>query len=118
MQIDVARLHLLPEAICLLFEGLGRHVVAEAPEPAEVGESNLPRALVGEPHQSLVQRPHLGGDGVPAVPRLEELNGTAALRHHFLELEEIAKRPLPVLSAVLALAVEALEPRGDLRELS
>ncbi len=117
VQLVIERLHLPPQPLGLLLEGLGRHVVAGAPERAQVLEADLLGALVGELHQALVERAHRLRDGVPAHPGLEQLVVVAALGDDVGQLAQVLALALAILAAVLALAVEALELRGDAGQL-
>ena len=118
VQFQVERPHLLPEAIELLGELVGRHVVLRTPHRAGVAEAELARALVRQLHESCVILPHRRGDRVPAFPDLEQPLGVAYLRHHLGDVVDVqAGVGVSRVGAPLALAVGAVHPRHDGRQL-
>ena len=118
VQFQVERPHLLPEAIELLGELVGRHVVLRTPHRAGVAEAELARALVRQLDESRVILPHRRGDRVPAFPDLEQPLGVAHLRHHLGDVVDVqAGIGVSRVGAPLALAVGAVHPRHDGRQL-
>ena len=112
---DVERPHLLPEAIELGGEGVGRHVVLRPPHRARVLEPELTRALVGQLDEAHVVLLHRAADGVPAGPDVEKLSRIARGRHDLRDVFEIEAAVLR--RAVLALAVGAFHRGADPRQL-
>ena len=118
VQFQVQRPHLLPEAIELLGELVGRHVVLRTPHRAGVAEAELARAFVRQLHEPRVVLPHRRRDGVPAFPDLEQPLGVAHLRHHLGDVVDVqAGIGVSRVGAPLAFAVGAVEPRHDGRQL-
>ena len=79
VQREIQRPQLLPQAIELLREVLGRHVVSRLPHDTGVGEAKFLRALVGdldEPHVVLLE---WRGDRVPAFPHFAQAGRVAIL---------------------------------------
>ena len=92
VELVVERLHVVPEALDVGLEVGGRHVVAGAPERADVVEADLPRALVREldvPRELVL---HRRGDRMPAAPRFDELVEVAALAEDVREVVEAQAR--------------------------
>ncbi len=58
MELLVERADLVPQAVDLVDEGVGVHVVAAAPEVTDVGVADLGGALVAQLHEALVERAH------------------------------------------------------------
>src|SRR5262249_8477984 len=81
MQGEIERTNLLPQAIELLAEIVGRHVVTRAPHRAGVFESELARALVRELDEAGEIGAHHGRNLVPTVPGVEQLFGIGAVGH-------------------------------------
>ena len=86
VQIVVERLHLAPEPVDLDGEVVGRHVVARAPHRADVGETELAGAFVGDLDHARVVGLHAFRVVVPLRPDFLELRGVAKLAHQHLGL--------------------------------
>ena len=114
VQVVVEGLHLLPEAVGVLLELLGRHVVAGPPHVAHVGEPRSPRRLVLQLDEARVPRPLLARRVVPGDPGVEQLVVLVAAIDDLGELLQIA--PLRILGGAVV-ALEAGGERGHLQAL-
>ena len=116
VQRKIERLHLVPEAVEFLGEIVGRHIVFRAPHGAVVLEAEFLRAFVGERDVAGEIPAHGLRDFVPAGPCGQQFLWIPALRHQLGEIFDILAT-LRSVRAPLALAVCALQLRGDAREL-
>src|SRR5258708_5861212 len=106
VQRKIKRLYLIPQTLEVGGEFFRRHVVAGAPQDADVLESNFPGALIGEGYESRVALPHGRRNRVPSCPNFFERFGIAAGGHQFLDRRNV--QTLTVLAAVFALTVLGL----------
>src|SRR5258708_7072326 len=116
VQRKIKRLYLIPQTLEVGGEFFRRHVVAGAPQGADVLESNFPGALIGERYESRVALPHGRRDRVPSCPNFFERFGIAAGGHQFLDRRNV--QTLTVLAAVFALTVVGVERHADLSHLA
>jgi hypothetical protein len=115
VQLHVERADLFPQAIELLGEVVGRHVVLLPPHRAGVGEAEFFRALVRQLHEARVVLAHRRRDGVPALPDLPQLGFAARFGHHLGDVVDVhAGLRLRRIGAPLAASVGAAQARGNL----
>src|SRR5262249_21500524 len=91
VKVVVERLDVLPEAFDVHLERLRAHVVTGAPKRAHVREADFLRALVPELRVPRVPVLHHGSDGVPSLPRFEELVVVPALLDDAREVIELER---------------------------
>ena len=116
MQRNVEGAHLVPKAVELPGEIVGRHVVFGTPHGAIVGEAQFARALVGQVHVAHEIRTHGFGDGMPAAPDVEQFPGVAAFGHDLGNGFDILAA-LRAVGTVLAFSVGAFQGGGDAGQL-
>ena len=112
----VERAHLVPQPFELDRERIGGHVVAGAPELAEVGEPQIAGPRVGQLHEAGIGVPHRGRHRPPAEPQVQQLVGVADLGEPPFELRQ-RQALLVAAGTVHAPAVRGLHPHGDGRQL-
>src|SRR5579871_6099072 len=121
VQRVVERPHLIPQAIHLRRERVGRHVVFRPPHRAGILEAEVARADVGQIHHLRVALAHRRRNGMPAFPRRENLVWITAARHGPFEIvqrQAFSAGRVSVGSGgtILAFAVIAIESHGNLGE--